>query len=686
MSAESAPFEASCGTFRGWRVAGLPLLVSLILSAATVGKQAHWQDSAIYLTAIREFSVLYPPGFALYLLLAKAWTLILGFVDFTLAVHLFSSVCAALAAGVLARAAEQITKDGLASTIAATLAGAGYTWWFSGLYAKGYALFFLLVALLLWRMACRDHVRVALLSGLAWAAHPSAALLAPVLLLYIARYRVEIRALGLGRLAWLIPASCLCAFGANLLLLPILAARGSVYSLGHPSTVGELLRYLAGSRFTAMRGVWGFVGWRWAHVPRYAWEEFLGVGALLACLGMARLFQERREERWALLVWSLPVIAVATIFKIEGQFDFWLVSAWMPVWICAALGLSFLRRLQPRAPQIALAVGLGWSLWANGRDLTLREEDRPEALGRAMLMHLEPGSLLVVSSDDAIGLCHYLQSVRGYRKDVRVALASMLIPVREVRWYAERLAQQWPGFVPPNFDLVRLQASKYTNLALTQAAIIQAQGPGSPPVYFDTEPPSELLGWGSVVPAGFLWKWSEKSDARPDPRYWEAPVTLEQAAERPGRMRGIAGTFGADDIWVVPQAYEDRLVYYLAVARRNLGNLAQQEGSRSGFERSAKAYESILKAAPQLGRDPHTLYPLALDYYFLDRPNEAAPLFLELADSDAGALTKAGALFYLGELHQASRRPSEAQRFYRRALEIVPPESPLKVELDRRLR
>jgi hypothetical protein len=661
------------------------MVVSLLLSAATVGKQAHWQDSAIYLTAIREFSVLYPPGFALYLLLVKAWTLILGFLDFTLAVHLFSSVCAALAAGVLARAANQITKDGLASTVAATLAGAGYTWWFSGLYAKGYALFFLLVALLLWRMACRDHVGVGLLSGLAWAAHPSAALLAPVVLLYIARYRVEIRALGLRRLAWLVPASCFCAFGANLILIPILVARGSIYSMGHPSTAGELLKYLAGSRFTGMPGVWGFVGWRWAHAALYAWEEFLGVGALLVCVGTARLFQERREERWALLVWTLPVVAVATLFKIEGQFDFWLVSAWMPLWICAALGLSFLRRLQPRALQVALVVGLAWSLWANGRDLSLRGEGRPEALGRAMLMNLDPGSLLVVSSDDAVGLCSYLQSVRGYRKDVRVALASFLTPARDLRWYAERLAQRWPGFVPPNFDLVLLQASKYTNLALTQAAIVQAQAPGSPPVYFDTEPPRQLLGSGSVVPAGFLWKWSEKKDARPDPRYWETSVTLEEATERPGRMRGIAGTFGAEDIWVVPQAYEDRLVYYLALARRALGDLAQQEGSRQGYERSAKAYESILKAAPQLGRDPRTLYPLALDYYLLDRPNDAAPLFLEIVDTDAGPETKAGALFYLGELHRGARRGSEAQGFYRRALEIVPPDSPLKAELERRI-
>ena len=49
--------------------------LSLILSLCTVGSKPHWQDSGIYLVAVKEFSVLYPPGFVLYLSLCKAWTL-----------------------------------------------------------------------------------------------------------------------------------------------------------------------------------------------------------------------------------------------------------------------------------------------------------------------------------------------------------------------------------------------------------------------------------------------------------------------------------------------------------------------------------------------------------------------------------------------------------------------------------
>lgn len=671
---------------RGWGCTLLPFAVSLLLSAATVGNGPHWQDSALYLTAIREYSVLYPPGFTLYLTVCKGWTLLLGFVDFTLAVHLFSSLCAALAAAMLARAAREVTKDDLSAAVAATLAAAGYTWWFSGLYAKGYAFYFLMAATLLWRMTKRDHRGVALLSGLSMAAHPSAALLGPVVLLYIVRHRTELRALGAKQLGWMIPAALFCAFGPNLLLLPVLAARDSVVALGHPGTPGEVLQFVLGSSFTSMPGVWGFVGWRWAHAAQYAWEEFLGVGLLLAALGAVAWFRERREERWALLLWMLPVIVVSSLFKIEGQSDFWLVSAWMPLWVCAAVGLSTLRRRWAWAPQVALIAGLAWAVAANGRDLTLRNEGRPEALGRSMLQNLDPGATLVVSSDDAIGLCNYLQTIRGFRTDVRVVLLSMLQPSPKFAWYLDRVRRTWPEFTPPNYDLVLIHAAKYTNEALTQAAILQGRRPGAPPVFFDLEPPAPLIPSGAVVPAGFLWKWSEQPGERPDPRYWEVPMSLEEAASRRGRKRGIAVTYGPDNLWVRPQAYEERILYYLADARRKLGDLAQREGTKEGFERSARAYESIVRAAPDFGADPRIQYPLGLDYYMLNRPNEAAAAFTKALEADPSPTLKAGSLFYLGQLHEGSGRKPEALDHYRRALEVVPPESPLKPELERRLK
>ena len=112
-----------------WRSALPPVLLSLTLSGVAVGSHPQWQDSAIYLTAVREFSVLYPPGFVLYLVLCKAWTLVAApLFGFTLAVHLFSSLCAAAAAGALAWAAVTATRHVAASAAVGCLAASGDTW------------------------------------------------------------------------------------------------------------------------------------------------------------------------------------------------------------------------------------------------------------------------------------------------------------------------------------------------------------------------------------------------------------------------------------------------------------------------------------------------------------------------------------------------------------------------------
>src|SRR5579862_8176974 len=173
-------------------VPGIPFLCSLALSLSTVGAHVGWQDSGFYLAGVKCLGVLYPPGFALYLALCKVWTLLLGFLDFTLAVHLFSSVSAAAAAGTLALAARDLLRSrgmlspgglpGDAAAVAAgCLAASGSTFWSAALLAKGYAFYYFLLSLLIWRMIRadesgrpRDCTIVAALIGLSWAAHPSA--------------------------------------------------------------------------------------------------------------------------------------------------------------------------------------------------------------------------------------------------------------------------------------------------------------------------------------------------------------------------------------------------------------------------------------------------------------------------------------------------------------------------------
>src|SRR5258708_5497848 len=216
---------------RRFLVPGIPFLISLALSSCTVGAHVGWQDAGFYLAAVKELGVLYPPGFALYLVLCKGWTLLLGFLNFTLAVHLFSSVCAAAAAGILAVAARDLLRSqgslspggepsDVAAAAAGCLAASGFSFWSAGLLAKGYSFYYLILALLIWRLIWadesqrrRDFMIVAALIGLSWAAHPSAAGVGLALLLFVLAGR---RILGGKGIAVGVGIAAACAIGPSL--------------------------------------------------------------------------------------------------------------------------------------------------------------------------------------------------------------------------------------------------------------------------------------------------------------------------------------------------------------------------------------------------------------------------------------------------------------------------------------
>ncbi|HEV3027041.1 MAG TPA: DUF2723 domain-containing protein, partial [Planctomycetota bacterium] len=553
---------------RFW-VPAIPFLLSLGLSSFTVGTHVGWQDSGFYLAGIRDLGVLYPPGFALYLVLAKAWTLLLGFLDFTLAVHLFSSVSAAAAAWTLAVAARDLlrtrgtlspggpTCDG-AAVAAGCLAASGFSFWSAALMAKGYAFYYFLLTLLIWRMIRadesgrpRDFTMVAVLIGLSWAAHPSAVGIGPALVLFVLGNR---RTLGGRGIAARIGIAAGCAVGPSL-LLPIFAARDPEVMFGNPASFGEWLAYLAGSRFTGHAGVFGADGFRFANAARYLWEDFLGIGLLLAVAGLVRIAAVNRRLLLGLSAWVLPSALLATLFRIEGQQDFWLVGAWLPLHLAVAVGLAWVSQGRiRRGMAVAAGVGLFWAVAVNVRSVSMRNYTLAEDYGRFHLDNVERDAILILESDDALATTQYLQEVKGLRPDVVLASASRFGSA----WYAPHLRRRHP----------RLNGGD------TLKAFVEANAAN--PIYFEAVPP-EISGSGvELVPAGPLLKMAPANS--PDPAPWVFPVRLEDVRARFGRERGIRLELLPEDLIVTPEPYEQRWVSAYVRAQAQLGQLCFRKG------------------------------------------------------------------------------------------------------------
>ncbi|HEX7901627.1 MAG TPA: DUF2723 domain-containing protein [Planctomycetota bacterium] len=673
------------------RTFSIPCATTFILCLSTLGDRVFWQDSGFFLAAVKELGVLYPPGFVLYELSCWAWTKLFFFVDFTRAVHLYSAACASAAAGVLAwaaldllrarsRAFAVLTDAGphaeACAAVAGCLAGAGYTFWASGIMAKGYALYYLILALLLWRMIVAaerkrtgDFTAVAVLIGLAWASHPSATL-GGLALLGFAVYGARI--LGWKGMAW---RTGLAAFAAALptLLTPLLARRPLESSMGHPTGGAALLEYFVGGRYTSPEGTFGLDASRMSTLGSYAWEEFLGVGAFLAIAGLARLAKANRPLLGAIAAWSIPYLAGAVLFRIEGQQDFWYVAAWLPLYPLLALGLQALAaRAGARGAWAVGAtglLGLGWAVAANYPDLNQRSYEWAEAYGRFHLKSVDPEGAIVGAADDLTAVCRYLKVVRGERPDVAVlSIESLTQP-----WYEERIGRLYPGLRVPSIPEALRRAPDRPMDAIA-AAFLTANAGGRRPLYL-TQPLAQEFwpdGW-ELEPAGPLWKLVPGGTSRPDPRHMEFPIPAERVAALFRRPRGIMLRRAPGKLDVAFEPYERRVLTALLLARQFLADWHLRKGS---LEPAARLYESILRTDPLWRRQHVVLLRLGQCALALGRDAQAEETLRAVVDLSIFPVLRGGALLGLGDLARKKGQAGDARRLYEEAarLDGLPPD------------
>jgi hypothetical protein len=667
-------------------VAAIPFLASLGLSLSTVGSNVYWQDSGVFLSAVKDAGILYPPGFVFYVVACKIWTLTFSFLDFTLAVHLFSAACVAGACSLLALATREMLRtrgpvfrtgepdespmgDACAAA-AGCLAAGGFTFWFTGIYAKGYALYYLVLASLLLALVLADgdrtpraFRRLAVLIGLAWAAHPSSACLAPALLLFVARHRHAIRGREWARGAGIAAG---VALGPSLIVLPILAALGPVTALGDPRSFPELLDYALGLRFMGRPGAFGVDPDRMATFGLFLWEEFLGVGLGLLAAGMVSLVGVNGGLLAGILAWSLPYSLLALLFKVEGQHDCWFVAAWLPFHLLVGLGLRRVAILVPPPSRWAVvavlpAAGLAWAVAANRADLDQRTYTLAEAYGRILLDPVDRDAIVVLNGDDALAITGYLQRVKGRRPDVVLValpfLGQGLVGGRD--WYDEKLLRERPFLGRPDYAGARGAFPGARPLACHLAAFLHANARRGRELFTQASLPPAMLPSGmTLIPAGALWKLVPIEGQRLEFKYWQFPVDLPDVQHRLGRKRGLELSKRGDQLVVRQEAYEERLVDLLLRARHGLGDLLVKAGK--GKEALAVLVD-VGKVDPAYLEQSMFLLSLGRAFAATGQDRRAGELLREALALGLPPGPQGWALFTLGELASGRGDAQEAE-------------------------
>lgn len=437
-------------------------------------------DSAELVTVAAVGGVAHPPGYPLYSLLGG---LLARFPAGPVAwrVNLFSAVCAAIAAGLLCRAAGRVAGSAAAGALGAMAFALSPVVWPYAVTAEVFALNNALVAGLLVASTAGGPRRLAvagLLGGLALSNHHTSVFVAaPVLCWMLARSRPWRSVNALALLGGL--ATGLLPYGS----LPIASAADPPIAWGDlttlPGFVDHVLRREYGTFRLATEDVGApggqlvqrvglFLG-RWARTTA-------GVGPVTALAGLVVAVRARTVAvAWSgALVLDLVVFGTLSNVRLDVplhltvQERFWQ----QPLLLGSALGAlgaaDLARRLgRPGEPLLAagaLAVAAVMA-FVHLPGMRARRHTLFADYGRAVLEALPERALLLATSDEAIGAVRYLQLVEGVRPDVQIAPTGQLTRP----WFRPFAARRLRGVALPAAE--GFTAREFLDLNLPRARV-----------------------------------------------------------------------------------------------------------------------------------------------------------------------------------------------------------------------
>jgi tetratricopeptide (TPR) repeat protein len=358
--------------------------------------------------------------------------------------------------------------------------------------------------------------------------------------------------------------------------------------------------------------------------------------------------------------WVLPSALLATLFRIEGQQDFWLVAAWLPLHLAVAVGLARISERRVRSGiSVAAGLGLFWAIAVNAPSVSTRHYTLAEDYGRYHLDNVEQGAILILESDDALSTTQYLQVVKGWRPDVVLASASRF----GSGWYASHLQRRHPRLTGGD----TLKAFVEANAAAT-------------PIYFEAVPPEIAGSGGELVPAGPLLRMAPANFPAPAP--WNFPVRLEDVRSRFGRARGIRLELLPEDLIVTPEPYEQRWVSAYVRAQAQLGQLCFRKGGDGNLRKAVEHFEAARAADPERP-DRDVVQGLAVCHYLLGEMDRAEPLLKELLRLRPTPRQGVRALSFLATICRGQGRMQEALRYQDQAMAIVGSDPELRREFER---
>ncbi|MEO8360459.1 MAG: DUF2723 domain-containing protein [Vicinamibacteria bacterium] len=688
--------------------------VCLVAYWMTHGSGPFWQDSGLFLAALHSGGGLLPPGYPIYLILGRpfvaAFLAVLPNHTFAEAVNMFSAVWSALAAGLvslsiftlcephgrffsLSRAAKRPSMDPrsvlFGGGLGGLMAGLSYSLWFQALTAEAYALnafftaAFLCLVIRLGNEGPLDapptltQRRLAYLlliaHGLSFGNHPVTVVLTPavVWLAWIGRKALSDRRFFLTAFAIYVASAVL-----PYVYLPMAARLYPWTPYSGVSTLSGFVAQMSGSQWTAQGGNYGFSLERFALVPRQLWLEMFLIGIMGALIGVRVLFNERRG---VLLFFALvlgPAFLVPLLYLRGGEYDFWLLTAYVPLFLISGFGLaSFATTLtsgRPKATSFAVMVVLSMAALAPAlvinRPLVDRRDDFvPEDFGRNLLRHLDPNAVFIAMSDQENALTYYLDVVEKERPDVVRIDGGVLA----TRWFPSQLRARYPDFefedISQGRDTVP-STDEWLTALIASAARTHA-------VYMTSRPAVPVPAGMDWIPSGGLWKLAPQNALGISRADWDYTYRNPDPFARPARDHAPEIM---PDGSIRREPYTNQIRRFHVQAWKNLGDWSV---AHDDYKEAVSAYTNALKMDPSLD-NAGVFFGLGKSLFVLDRPKEARPYLEKVGERlDPSAVIESS--LYLFQIYEGEGDRRKASQFFEK-IRVLAPDLAARIQASQR--